>query len=262
MPDDAKKAERNIRPQAPPWVSGHALHPTQSPWGPRPPNDGQVYPPFVTRLEVLRHTDAAIWLRTPSRLRTAAFVAAWLIVALVLGLIGFGADKVMGAFVGAGHAVRGGLAGAGHVAGVYYTYRVAACAGLVLMIAVAVFWSWRKLWPEHHPRGVLIAAVGVAGVFVYAGLFCFGAPPLHTLIGDVAADCTLASPLLIFWGAGIIRNNPPAVPYFPPEPEPAGRSYDRNPNNTYDDSQPAFDFDIDQAMRGSGGSHDKRKFED
>ena len=194
--------------------------------------------------------------------KALAVVMGGLIVALVLASIGFGFDKVMGAFVGAGHAVRGGLVGAGHVAGAYYTYRVAACAGLVLMIAFAVFWSWRKLWPQHHPLGVLIAAVGVAGVFVYAGLICFGAPPLYTLIGDVAADCVLASPLLIFWGAGIIRNNPPIVPYFPPEPEPVGRSYDRNPNNTYDDAQPAFDFDIDRAMRGTGSSHDNRKFED
>jgi hypothetical protein len=194
------------------------------------------------------------------RARKALAVAAWLIVALVLASIGFGSDKVMGAFVGAGHAVRGGLVGAGHVAGAYYTYRVAACAGLVLMIVFAVFWSWRKLWPQHHPLGILIAAVGVAGVFVYAGLLCSGAPPLYTLIGDVAADCTLLSPLLIFVGAGIIRNNPPTVPYFPPDP--VGRSHVRNANDTYDDSQPAFDFDIDQAMRGTGGSHDKRKFED
>jgi len=194
------------------------------------------------------------------RARKALAVAAWLIVALLLAVIGVGSDKVMGAFVGAGHAVRGGLVGAGHVAGAYYIYRVAACAGLVLMIVFAVFWSWQKLRPQHHPLGVLIAAVGVAGLFVYAGLFCFGAPPLYTLIGDVAADCTLLSPLLIFVGAGIIRRNLSTAPYFPPGP--VGRSYARNPNNTYDDSQPAFDFDIDQAMRGSGGSADKRKFDD
>jgi hypothetical protein len=187
-----------------------------------------------------------------------------LIVALVLASIGFGFDKVMGAFVGAGHAVRGGLVGAGHVAGAYYTYRVAACAGLVLMIVFAVFWSWRKLRPLHHPLGVLMVAVGVAGLFVWAGLLCSGAPPLYTLIGHAAATVILCSPLLIFIGARFLYNNrnyqPNVVPYFPPEP--VGRSHVRNANDTYDDSQPAFDFDIDQAMRGTGGSHDKRKFED
>jgi hypothetical protein len=259
MPDDAKKAERNPRVQAPPWVSGHAPPPTQSPWGVRPP---VLLEDDSTRILWDKRLRQSIRENRLYRARKALAVMAWLIVALPLALIGLGSDTVMGVFVGAGHAVRGGLVGAGHVAGAYYTYRVAACAGLVLMIVFAVFWSWRKLWPQHHPLGVLIAAVGVAGVFVYAGLFCFGAPgSLYTLIGDVAADCVFLSPLLIFWGAGIIRNNPPdVVPYFPPEP--VGRSHVRNANDTYDDSQPAFDFDIDQAMRGTGGSHDKRKFED
>jgi hypothetical protein len=253
MPDDAKAGNPfglfrprplDQPPPPPPWAGGKALSMDKS---------GRILWDKSFRQSI---RESRLY-----RARKALAVAAWLIVALVLASIGFGSDKVMGAFVGAGNAVRGGLVGAGHLAVAYYTYRVAAFAGLALMIVFAVFWSWRKLWPQHHPLGILIAAVGVAGLFVWAGLLCSGAPPLFTLIGHAAATVILCSPLLIFLGAGVIRAAPPdVVPYFPPEP--VGRSYARNANDTYDDSQPAFDFDIDQAMRGTGGSHDKRKFED
>ena len=183
MPDDAKAGNPfglfrprplDQPPPPPPWAGGKALSMDKS---------GRIL--WDKRLR------QSIRENRLYRARKALAVAAWLIVALLLAVIGFGSDKVMGAFVGAGHAVRGGLVGAGHLAGAYYTYRVAAFAGLVLMIVFAVFWSWRKLWPQHHPLGVLIAAVGVAGLFVWAGLFCSGAPPLYTLIGHAAATVIL-----------------------------------------------------------------------
>src|ERR1700686_4347399 len=108
MPDDAKKDEwvpsfmiprpSDQPPPPPPWRGGEALSMDKS---------GRIL--WDKKASGNRLGRIGLY-----RARKALAVAAWLIVALVLASIGVGSDKVMGAFVGVGNAVRGGLVGAGH----------------------------------------------------------------------------------------------------------------------------------------------------